>query len=216
MLLWGEIEGLKNTRESIRWLRFQGEAQGKEKSGRREKKDSIYRCSFASPRQPSLSHRYARSGSLWISLVFLLFVGKQDKAKSNNLFILFKLILDPETSPSATCLNSYKSSWGVMSCGLMKVVLCQWNGFWHVLSIHCLCSPHHFNPSAPCAVFLSHHTVSSPLHVSSYTQHFPPSCLCLPVLPGMLSLPVFECTPLPFGCCWTKALLPLGKLNIQW
>lgn len=152
-----------------------------------------------------------------MTLIFLLFVGNRDNANSSTLSFLFKLILDPETSPSAGCTNSYKSSWG----GISKLRSHEKSPVWmewilaHCLSAHCLCSPPHFNPVSFLCCFLSQCTISSHLRISTYTQHFPPSSLCLPVLsPGTLSLPVFECTDLPFGSYWMKALLPLGRLSI--
>lgn len=126
---------------------WEGGGTGKgEKVG--ERKGSHLRCSFTSPMQPScITSLYLR----WFpmsNLVFLLFVDNHDNANPNNLFFLFKLLLDPETLLSVGCPSSYKSSWG----GISKLWSHEKSPKWmewilaHFLSTHCLFSPPGFKP----------------------------------------------------------------------
>lgn len=159
----------------------------------RERKGFHLRCSFTSPTQPScITSLYLR----WFpmsNLVFLLLVDNHDNANSNNLFFLFKLLLDPETLLSVGCPSSYKSSWG----GISKLWSHEKSPKWmewilaHFLSTHCLFSPPGFKPMSFLCCFpvtlyqkfslahiLIHSTLSSffPLLTCSSAWNAVPPC----------------------------------------
>ena len=54
---------------------------------------------------------YLKYGFLWITLIFLLFFGNYDNANFNNFFFLFKLMIEPKTSPYSSGPNFCQLSW---------------------------------------------------------------------------------------------------------